>query len=285
MTIWNLGSVNADLVYRLPHLPVAGETLTATGFAQGLGGKGANMSVAAARAGSMVQQIGAVGQDGIWMRDRLADYGVGVDHIAVLDGPSGQAIIAVDDAGENQIIILGGANRQIDDAMVAAALDAARPGDIAITQNETTGQQAFARLVRARGLRLAYAAAPFEATAVAAMLDHLDLLVMNQVEADQLTRATGTAPEALPVADVVITRGGAGCRWIATGPGTTRDVAAPRVTPVDTTGAGDTFTGYLVAGLDQGLAMADALDLAQRAAALMVTRHGTADVIPRRDEV
>ena len=283
MTVWNLGSVNADLVFRVPHLPAPGETLAATGFSRGLGGKGANMSVAVARAGSHVEHIGAVGEDGTWMKDRLAGYGVGVTHLATLDGPSGQAVIELDAQGENRIIILPGSNTRVDVFTLDEILSQAQPGDWAIFQNETNGLLDFARAVKARGLPLAHAAAPFDAEAVAPLLDHLDLLVMNEVEAQQLQAATGLTPDALPVADVVITLGARGARWI--GPEGSRDFAAPKVTPVDTTGAGDTFTGYLVAGLEQGLPMAEAITLAQKAGALMVTRLGTADVIPTRDEL
>ena len=283
MTIWTLGSVNADLVFRVPHLPAPGETLAATDFSRGLGGKGANMSVAATRAGSRVEHIGAVGEDGGWMKDRLAGYGVSVTHLAEMRGPSGQAVIELDDEGENRIIILPGTNRRIDIMGFDEILSEAEEGDWALFQNETNGLLDFAQAAKARGLPLAHAAAPFDAEAVAPLLELLDLLVMNQVEAEQLQTATGLAPEALPVRDVVITLGAKGARWI--GADGDRSFGAPKVRPVDTTGAGDTFTGYLVAGLEQGLAMAEAIELAQRAAAVMVTRMGTADVIPKRDEL
>ncbi|MBR9761994.1 MAG: ribokinase [Rhodobacteraceae bacterium] len=285
MAVWNLGSVNADLVFQVPHLPVPGETLAATGFSRGLGGKGANMSVALSRAGSRVEHIGAVGEDGVWMKQRLRGYGVSVTHLAELDGPSGQAVIELDAEGENRIVILAGANHQIDETALEGILSGAAPGDWAIFQNETNGLRAFASAAKAQGLKLAHAAAPFDAEAVAPLLPDLDLLVMNKVEAEQLAEATGQPPEALPVADVVITLGGDGARWIHTDTGAVQDFAAPKVTPVDTTGAGDTFTGYLVAGLEQGMDMAAAIELATRAAAVMVTRLGTADVIPRRDEL
>lgn len=285
MAVWNLGSINADLVFRVPHMPAPGETLMATGHQRGLGGKGANMAVAAHRAGSTVHHIGAVGADGAWMKQRMGQYGVLVEHVAELPGPSGQAIIYLDERGENEIVILAGANREITGEMLALAMQAAAPGDIAVTQNETSQQRAFAEAAKSAGLRMAYAAAPFDAEAVSQVLDLLDILVMNEVEAQQLEAALDLKPEALPVAHVVITLGARGCRWIDTAAGTVRDFPAPKVTPVDTTGAGDTFTGYLLAGLDQGLDMPAALDLAQRAGALMVTRVGTADVIPTRDEL
>ena len=285
MTVWNLGSVNADLVYRLPHLPAPGETLAAKDHQKGLGGKGANMSVAVARAGSRVEHIGAIGADGHWMHDRLGEYGVGVAHLVEAGPVSGHAVIAVDEAGENQIILFPGSNQQIDAEGIEAALDGAEPGDIAVFQNETNAQVRFADLAKARGLRVVYAAAPFSVEAVRAVLDRIDILIMNAVEAAQLEEALDLAPEALPVRDVVITLGGDGCRWIRPETGEDRTLAAPRVEVVDTTGAGDTFTGYLLAGLDQGMEMEPALTLAQKAGAVMVTRLGTADVIPDRTEI
>ncbi|WP_136636106.1 ribokinase [Pseudooceanicola onchidii] len=285
MTIWNLGSVNADLVYRLPHLPEPGETLTALGHQRGLGGKGANMSVAAVRAGSRVEHIGAVGSDGAWMKDRLNDYGVGVTHLTQVDTVSGHAIIALDQAGENQIIIVAGANRAMDDTAMDTVLAGAEPGDIAVCQNETSAQVGFARAAKARGLRTAYAAAPFTVDAVREIMADIDLLVLNAVEAAQLEAALERRIDTLPVADIVITLGADGCRWIDTVSGETRDFPAPKVKVVDTTGAGDTFTGYLLSALDQGHDMASAIDIAARAGAVMVTRLGTADVIPTQAEI
>ncbi|SLN55726.1 Ribokinase [Roseivivax jejudonensis] len=284
MTIWNLGSINADLVYRVPHLPGPGETLGARSLSRGLGGKGANMSVAAARAAARVVHLGAVGREGAWMVERLLEYGVDTRWIATRAGDSGHAVICVDDAGENLIVIHPGANREIQDAEVAAALDTAAPGDWFLSQNETNGQVAGAEAARARGLRVAHAAAPFEPDAARAILPLVDLLVLNAVEAAQLEAATGARIDALGVADVVVTRGGDGCRWHH-GDASPVDVPALAVDPVDTTGAGDTFTGFLIAGLDRGLPMRQALALATQAAALMVTRAGAADVIPDLKEI
>lgn len=285
MTIWCLGSVNADHFYRLPHLPAPGETLAASDYSRGLGGKGANMAVAAARGGAPVELVGAVGSDGLWMKARLADYGVSVRHLAESAEASGHAIISVDAAGENQITIYGGANRALEPARIDTAFAEAREGDIFVCQNETNLQRAGADIARSRGLRVVYAAAPFEVEAVREMLDVADLLVLNAVEARQLEEATGLAPEALPVAGIVITLGADGVRWIDTKTGQSRDFPAVAVTAVDTTGAGDTFTGYLLAGLDRGLSMEAAIPLAAKAAALKVTRRGTADAIPSLSEV
>lgn len=285
MAILNLGSINADMVYAMPHLPAPGETLAADGLQKFLGGKGANMSVAATRAGSEVKHIGAVGADGIWAVERLADYGVDVEHVARLDTPTGHAIIAVDRDGENLIILYPGANRELTMAQLDRAFAQAVPGDILVLQNETNLQAEAAERGKAKGLRVCYAAAPFDAAAVQAVLPHLDFLILNEVEAEQLRQATGKTPADLGVRDVIITLGAKGARHIDGASGAVLDVPALPVTAVDTTGAGDTFTGYVLSALDRGLSMADAMAEAARAGALMVTRRGTADVIPTRQEV
>lgn len=280
MAIFNLGSINADLVYRVPHLPAPGETLAATSFSRGLGGKGANMSVAAARAAARCVHIGAVGADGAWAAQRLMEYGVYTQHVLTLGTDTGNALIAVDDRGENNIILYPGANREIPLDHVRAVLETAGASDIFVTQNETNLQRAAAEIASARGMRVAYAAAPFDAEAVKSMLPLLDLLFLNEVEARQLQEATGLPPEALPVRDVIVTLGAQGARWHNTDTAEVRVFPAVEVTAVDTTGAGDTFTGYVLAGLDRGLPMAQAIGQAMIAAAIMVTRQGTADVIP-----
>ncbi len=279
MTVWCLGSINADHVYSVPHIPAPGETLAARGLATGLGGKGANQAVAAARAGAPVRLIGAVGADGLWMRERLRNLGVGVDDVAEVEGPSGHAVIAVGADGENAIMILAGANAAQDPARIAAALDGAAAGDVLLLQNETTCQVEAARLGRERGLRVIYSAAPFDAGAVRAVLPHATLLAMNEGEAAQLEAALGEPP---PVA-MLVTLGAAGARW--QDGGERIEVPAPRVAPVDTTGAGDTFVGYVAAALDRGEATDAAMRLAAAAAALKVTRPGAADAIPTLEEV
>ena len=282
MTIWNLGSINADVVYAVPHIPAAGETLASTGRAIFIGGKGANLSVAAPRAGAHVRHIGAVGADGRWAVERLLEYGVDTRAIAEVETETAQAIVAVDPQGENAIILHPGANASIP-ARTLDVLDEALPGGCFVFQNETNLQVEAAERAKARGLRVVYAAAPFDANAVGAVLDHLDMLILNAVEAEQLRQTTGQGPDDLPVRDVVVTLGAEGATWF--GPQGSTSFDAVQVTPIDTTGAGDTFAGYLLAGLDLGMPMRQAIGQAMLAAALMVTRHGTADVIPDLAEV
>ena len=285
MTIWNLGSINIDNVYCVPHLPKPGETLAADSFQRGLGGKGANMSVAAARAAARVRHIGAIGPDGKWAAERLLEYGVDTRSIKVIDAPTGHANIAVADDGENQIIIHHGANFEVSSEQMTLALSEAEAGDFLLLQNETNAQTEAAEVAQRMGLTVVYAAAPFETAAVKGLLPHTDILVLNQVEADQLTTALGTNLTELSVDHVIVTKGSAGADWFDLKGGAKTHVAAIKVDPIDTTGAGDTFTGYLCAGLDRGQPMLQALELAAKAAALMVTRLGTADVIPDLKEL
>jgi ribokinase len=283
MAIWNLGSINADYVYSVPHIPAPGETLAATDRKVFLGGKGANMSVAAARAAAQVKHIGAIGTDGAWAKQRLLEYGVDTTHITTLDTETAHAIIAVDAHSENMIILHPGANVEIPQAILQSALSQAQTGDWFITQNETNLQRTGTQLAKKMGLKVAYAAAPFDAERVKAVLEYLDFLILNEVEAEQLKQATGQDPADLGVTDVIVTLGADGADWYHRDGKQHFDAIA--VEPVDTTGAGDTFTGYVIAGLDRGLTMEQAINQALKAGALMVTRHGTADVIPDLSEV
>ncbi len=283
MAIWNLGSINADFVYAVPHIPAPGETLSSTNRQTFLGGKGANMSVAAARAAAHVNHIGAVGQDGRWAVQRLLEYGVDTRNITEIETETAQAIIMVTPDGENAIILHPGANAEIPQATLQTAMAEAQTGDWLVIQNETNLQRTAATLGKKMGLKVAYAAAPFDADRVQAVLPHLDFLILNAVEAEQLANATGKSPAELPVRDVIVTLGSDGADWYG-GHGK-QHFDAIKVDPVDTTGAGDTFTGYVLAGLDRGMPMGQAIQQATKAGALMVTRHGTADVIPDLSEV
>lgn len=281
--IWNLGSINIDNFYEVPHLPAPGETLAAFSYGFGLGGKGANMSVAAARAAARVSHIGAIGAEGRWTRDRLLEYGVDTPHITQIETPTGHANIVIDHAGENSIVLFQGANVKLTEAIIGGALSEASHKDFLLMQNETNGQEYAATTAQSLGLQVVYAAAPFEAAAIERLLGRIDLLVLNEVEAAQLEAEIGKSPDALGIPDVVITLGANGCEWVSN-KGKKKFPAYP-ADAVDTTGAGDTFTGYLVAGLDRGMDMEAAIDLALKAGALMVMRRGTADVIPDLKEI
>lgn len=283
MAIWNLGSINIDHVYRMEHLPLPGETLAANSYSVGLGGKGANQSIAAALAGGVTQHLGAMGEADDWVVHRLQAAGIDTDNIQRLpDNVTGHAIILLDSSAENSIIIHPGANRALETSALEKALRPIAREDTLLIQNETNCQIAAARIARAAGARVIYSAAPFDLDALRDVMAHVSILAMNAGEAEQLFAAV---PRDLPVQGLLITRGAEGVEY--------RDLEGDRVyrhpafpvDPIDTTGAGDTFAGYFAAALDRGDAIADALRLASAAAALKVTRAGAGDAIPSLDEV
>jgi len=279
MTVYNLGSINLDHIYQLDHLPAAGETLAADGFVSMLGGKGANQSIAIARAGGSVHHIGAVGAAGLALLPIFEAAGIATDRIARLPGAQGHAIVMVDEkSGENQIILMQGSNLEVTPAQLDEALAGAQPGDWALAQNETNLVDSWLRRASEKGLKICYSAAPFMPDITAGLLAITDLLIVNEGEAAALCAHQNCPPEALGLTHLVITKGAAGADYIGTDG--RFSLPAPKVTPVDSTGAGDTFLGFMLASLDRGLAVRAAMELAIKASALMVTRHGTAEAIP-----
>jgi len=290
MTIYCLGSINIDNFYAVPHLPAPGETIVSSEFRQGLGGKGVNQSVAANKAGSEVRHVGAVGRADDRVLGWLQDLGLNTDWIArISETETGHANVTVDAHGENAIVIAAGANATVraDHPVVRPILD--RLGaevtstDTLMLQNEIPAQPSLAKACRDKGARVIYSAAPFEGRAVREILPYITTLVVNAVEAEQLSAELETDIAQIPVPQLLVTRGPGGAEFHSDGQVFhARPVA---VEPVDTTGAGDTFAGYFAAGLDQGMSIQQSLDLAAKAAALKVSRSGTADAIPTRAEV
>ncbi len=283
MTIYNLGSINADYFYRVSHLPKPGETLQANSHDFGLGGKGANQSVAAARAGREVFHIGGVGPDGDWILKRLETHGVKCDHIEMTDVPTGHAIINVDDRGENSIVLFSGSNRALNEENVAASLEKLNAGDLLLLQNETSLTGPAAALAKSRKATVIYSAAPFELGAVSEILPYLDVLILNEVEAQQYRSSFKQDVQNSGVDHVVITKGPDGVDyWSA---GHVEHIAAIPANAVDTTGAGDCFAGYFAAGIDEGKGFQAAIQLGAAAASIKVGRPGTSDAFPNREEV
>ncbi len=286
----NLGSLNLDLIYRIPHPLQPGETVASHSLTHGAGGKGLNQSLAAARAGVDVCHAGCVGPDGDGLRSLLAADRVDVSRVVRCDtAATGHAIILVADSGENAIVLHGGANHQIDPAGLEPMFAGFGPGDWFLTQNETSAVEAALRLAQQRGLRIAFNPAPMTAAVGSTPLEGVSLLVINEIEAAALAGMddpdTALAELCLrwPRTQVVITLGAAGA-WSA-GPQGMARAKPPRAQGVDTTAAGDTFIGYLLAALMRGEAIGPSLAHACRAAALSTTRPGAAASIPTASEV
>ena len=293
-----LGSINSDLVVRVPRLPRPGETVLGGEFAVHGGGKGANQAIAAARAGAAVVMAGCLGDDA-YGAERLADLrhaGIDVTHVRQLPSvASGVALIGVDAAGQNSIMVAAGANGRVTAAMVETLPLA--PGDVLLAQLELPLPVVAAGLNAARraGALVVLNAAPLD-PAVGDLLAGVDVLVVNEVEAaDLLDRERVTladAPEAVsallargPVA-VALTLGAQGVVVGWTGRGDERrHIAAPAVPVVDTTAAGDAFVGALAAGLASGEDLFAAAEVAVVAGSLAVTRAGAQPSLPSRAEL
>ena len=214
-----------------------------------------------------------MGSDGLWARDRLTEYGVDTRHIAEVDVPTGHAIIAVDAQGENLIVLYQGANHAISNDQLGQALSSAVSGDLLVMQNETNAQIEAAKLGCEMGLTVCYAAAPFQADAVQAVLPYLDFLILNEVEAEQLQDATGLAPSDLPVEHVIVTFGSKGARYYQRGH-KPQAFRAHKVNAVDTNGAGDIYAGACLAAWAQDAEPARAARFGNYAAAQLVQRYG-----------
>lgn len=281
--ILNIGSLNLDYVYAVPHFVAAGETLLATRRDVFAGGKGLNQTVAAARAGAQVFHGGAVGADGDMLLDLLRDAGADVSAVSRVDVPTGHAIIEVNPHGENSIIILGGANRAVSPETVEAALAKVDAGDILLLQNEINGLDAIIRRAAKKGLRILFNPAPMEAAVKELPLQLLDTLIVNEGEGRALGGDMDALRAAYPHQKILLTQGSRGASlW--TGSELLFQPAFP-VKAVDTTAAGDCFLGYYAAALAENLPYADALRLASAASALAVQRQGAAPSIPIRREV
>jgi ribokinase len=280
-----IGSYNRDTVLRLARFPAPGETLTALGVAEFHGGKGSNQAVAAARAGGRVALITAIGDDapGQAARALWATEGIEAQAVQTARAPTGAATILLDAAGENQIIIIPGANAEL------ALLPGFTPSaDIAVALAQLeTPQAVTAALFRALpGTRRILNVAP-AAPILPELLATTDMLVLNETEAAILAQREAE-PAALALAlaaetmrEVIVTAGAAGAFW-ARPDGIVIDATPPRVTVVDPTGAGDAFLGAFAAFSAEGFAPEKILRLAVTAGALACTQQGAVPSLPHR---
>lgn len=288
-----IGSANVDLVTRVERLPAPGETVLATGYAEHAGGKGANQAIAAARLGRAVSFVGVVGDDGpgAWLTEALVAEGVDVAKLRRLPGvPTGRAIVLVDDAAENCIVVVSGANAELGPDDVTAASHTLRGAAVAVAQLEIPLEAVRAAAGHAAG-RFVLNPAPARPLD-ADLLDRVDVLVVNEGEFARVTGVeVGNGAEAFAdrVAQaglrcaVVVTLGGRGA--MVCEDGQVRVCPAPPVTVVDTTGAGDCFVGALADALARGRPLPEALHWAVAAASLSTQSLGATTAMPTSAEV
>lgn len=289
-----LGSSNTDMVVPVPHIPRSGETVLGQDLIVAAGGKGANQAVAAARLGANVAFIGAVGGDdlGQGALSALREEGIDLAALRVIDGvPSGVALITVDASGHNAIAVAPGANARVSPDHVDAAAELLDGASILLTQLETPldSVRRGLELARDRGVTTILNPAPAPADGVPDdVLRLVDIITPNEGEATALAGETDVERAAMVllgrgVGAVIVTLGQEGSLLAASSG--TAPIAAPHVRAVDTTAAGDTFSGALAAALAEGLALEAAVRLASAAAALSVTKRGAQPSMPHRADV
>lgn len=281
--IFIVGSINTDLVIKSPYFPKEGETLLGTGFFMARGGKGANQAVAGARLGGNVAMCGCVGSDNLGKDAIVALQMDGIDtsHIRMVDGiPTGTAIIVVVD-GDNRIILDKGANGCLAERDIDAFLDNAQKGDIYLTQLENPIDIIGYGLKKARekGMFVVLNPAPANIE-VEPYLSYCDLVVPNETEVEILG-----GPEKLleKVDTLLVTLGGDGFEIITKNG--IQKYPCIKITPVDTTAAGDTLCGGLVAMFAEGESLAEAAKFGSLAASIACMKSGAQDSIPSRAKV
>lgn len=283
------GSLNIDKVYSLDHLPEKGETLRCTGYELHVGGKGLNQALALKKAGLDVSMAGAVGEDGAFLKDYLDENGVDASLLLQTDGFSGHAVIEIDPDGQNQMVLFAGANYKVTPEYCDKALEGFKSGDLLLMQYETSCVEYMAKKAHEKGLAVALNPSPFVNGLLGFPYEYVDLLVLNESEGKSLTEETQAEKIAekllarLNGGSVALTLGSDGAVF-ADKSGLCR-VPAFKVGAVDTTGAGDTFTGYFLKAYLGGANAKTALTEACAAAAIAVTKRGAAETIPAPSDV
>lgn len=289
MPILNFGSLNIDHVYRVDNFVLPGETKHTRSYTVNSGGKGLNQSIAAARAGSQVFHAGIAGRDGGFLVEMLQSSGVNTSLMLHSDEVSGHAIIQVTDSGQNCILLYGGTNQMLTEDYVDQTLDEFGSEGFVLLQNETNLVGEIIEKAARKGLRVALNAAPYAENVITYPVNRLDWLIVNEVEGAGIVG--GEADESLlqrlaeryPQTGVLLTLGSRGAQCFRNGH--YARIGSCKVQAVDTTAAGDTFSGYFLSGVLEGLSLAETLRLATVASALCVQRPGAANSIPMRAEV
>ena len=297
MKVLNFGSLNIDYVYRVDHILVKGETESSFSRNIFAGGKGLNQSVALGRAGVNVYHAGCIGEDGRFMVELLNEAGVDTRFVKVLtDSPSGHTVIQNDKEGDNCILLYGGANIRVTKEQVDETLKEFDAGDYLVLQNEISELPYIIEKAHEKGMVIVLNPAPMNENIQRLELSYVDYFILNEIEAAQLTARSSDITrqpdeeelvnalrKEFPSAKTVLTLGAAGSVYIDDKDTIRQGIY--EVKPVDTTAAGDTFTGYFLAGMTEGKPVKEALDMAAKASSITVTRPGAAPSIPLRSEL
>ena len=289
MKVLNFGSLNLDYVYQVESILIPGETQASKSRPTFCGGKGLNQSIALATAGIPVYHAGLIGEGGEPLLEVCKENGVNVEFIRQIPGPCGHTVIQVDRNGQNCILLFGGSNRSMTKEFVDSVLDSFDEGDIILLQNEINELDYIIDRAYEKKMMIILNPSPFDSALEKCDLSKISLFLMNEIEGFQITgekepdRILAKVKELYPKAKVVLTLGGDGSVY-QDETGIYRQ-GIFKVKAVDTTAAGDTFTGYFISSVIDGMPVQDGLKLAAKASAIAVSRPGATASIPVRSEV
>ena len=290
MKILVFGSLNIDRTDSVEHFVKPCETISATRLDFFCGGKGFNQAVALARAGCDIYFAGALGEDGAMLEKALNESGIRLDYLRHVPGPSGHAVIQVDPSGQNCILISSGANGAIDREYIDYVLSNFHEGDYIVLQNEIPFVDYIIQAAKARAMTLVFNPSPFNGHIHKCNLSELDYLMINEVEGAELSGASDSKAmkealrRAYPRTNIVLTLGAQGALCLGKD-GREYSCGVYNVPVVDTTAAGDTFTGYFLAEVIESGDIQKALELASIASGIAVSRKGASPSSPCREEV
>lgn len=289
MKVLNIGSLNIDYVYSVSHIVRPGETLATSDMNIYPGGKGINQSIALAKAGASVYHCGLIGEDGKLFLEECSKYGVNSDYIKVIDVKTGHTIIQIDEHAQNCILLYGGANQELTEEYIDSVIENFDKGDILLLQNEVNNIPYIVDKAYDKGMIIALNPSPYNEKLDEVDMSKISIFLLNEIEGEQITGCSkpGDIISSLlrdyADARIVLTLGADGAIYAD------RDnyLHQPifKVDAVDTTAAGDTFTGYFLAGLMEGMNIRDVLRLSAKASSIAVTRKGAIPSIPYRKEV
>ena len=292
MKILVFGSLNIDLVFLVDHIAAPGETISSTSLVKSAGGKGANQAAALAKAGMPVYMAGKIGSDGEFLLGLLESYGANTGRVVRYEGATGQALIQLDKNKQNAIVLYPGGNGAITVEEVQATLEEFGPGDLVVLQNEIACLREIMADAKGRGLRICLNPSPCNEKIAGLPLELADLLFVNEIEAAALTSMPPGSPlpdmldsltGRFPAAEIILTAGEDGAYYGCGGYRAKGDIV--KVPVADTTGAGDTFTGYFIAAREKGMAVPQSLAAACKASSIAVSRFGAMESIPLAAEV
>ncbi len=289
MRVLNIGSLNLDYVYSVDHIVAPGETESSMDRNVFLGGKGINQSMALARAGVTVYHAGLIGNGGQPFLDACREDGIKTDYLKQLDAPDGHTIIQIDKNAQNCILLYGGTNQMLTEEFVDEVLSHFTGEDMLLLQNEVNLLPYIVDKAAEKGMQIALNPSPYNEKLDKVDMSKISIFLINEVEGEQMTGLKAPDDildnllEKFPQAKIILTLGSEGAMYASA----KERLFQPsfKVKAVDTTAAGDTFTGYFLAGLMEGMAEADILKLSSKASAIAVTRQGAIPSIPKRAEV